>query len=250
MNKSDFQTPLLQRPNASARRVEHQYFWWTAAAIAIFVLVGFSRTYYFRSFFAMPDLSIFLHIHAAVMSGWIVLYLVQTTLVSVRRVAVHRALGIFGAGYAALVVALGSTATLLAAHREVRGHTTFVYPTLIVLSLELTQMFLFAGLVSISIWVRNRTDYHKRLMLLASLLMLPNVFVRLLVNIHSNLAILGMWTSLVAGLVAIDCIRSRKLHPAFAIGAVVVVLSMYLAYFVGITQLWQHSAARIVGSLG
>jgi len=250
MNKGDFQTPLVQRPNPSAKRLERQYFSWTAAAIAIFVLVGFSRTYYFRSLFAMPDLSVFLHIHAAVMSGWIVLYLVQTTLVSARRVAAHRTLGTFGAGYAVLVVALGSTATVLAAHREVRGHTTFVYLTLIVLSLELTQMFLFAGLVAISIGVRNRPDYHKRLLLLATLLMLPNVFARLLVNVHSNLPILGIWTSLVAGLVVIDCIRGRKLHPAFAIGAVVVVLSMYLAYFVGITPLWQHAAARIVGAFG
>jgi len=49
----------------------------------------------------MPDLSVFLHIHGAVMSGWMVLFFAQTALVSLDRVAAHRALGTFGAVYAA-----------------------------------------------------------------------------------------------------------------------------------------------------
>jgi hypothetical protein len=106
MNGRDMQANPMQGPNTAARRAERRFFAATASFIAIFVFVGFSRTYYFHSFFGMPDLSLFLHIHGAVMSGWIAIFFVQTALVSVDRVAAHRALGIFGAGYAALVVPL------------------------------------------------------------------------------------------------------------------------------------------------
>jgi hypothetical protein len=63
---------------------------------------------------------------------------------------------------------MGTTATLVAARREVRAHSESVSSVLTVLALELTQMALFASLVALGVWLRNRTGYHKRLMLLAT----------------------------------------------------------------------------------
>jgi len=231
----------------TTRSAERRFFAWTAALIAIFVFVGFSRTYYFHSLFGMPDLSLFLHIHGAVMSGWMVLFFAQTALVSLDRVATHRALGTFGAVYAALVVLLGCSATVLSARREVRAHSDFVSSVLTVL--ELTQMLLFASLVGAAVWLRNRPSYHKRLMLLATLCMLPNVFVRLLLpmGVQSNIAFLSIWAALVLAIVLTDALRNRKLHRAFGIGVPVVLTSMYLSYFASRTSLWQHLAARAVG---
>jgi hypothetical protein len=245
----DIQASLMREPKTSTRSAERRFFAWTAALIAIFVFVGFSRTYYFHSLFGMPDLSVFLRIHGAVMSGWVVLFFAQTALVSVDRVAAHRALGTFGAVYAALVVLLGSSATVLSARREVRAHSDFVSSFLAVLALELTQMLLFASLVGAAVWLRNRPSYHKRLMLLATLCMLPNVFVRLLLplGVQSNIAFLSIWATLVLAIVLTDTLRNRKLHPAFGIGVTVVLASMYVAYFASRTPLWQHFAAGVVG---
>jgi len=100
------------------------------------------------------------------MTGWIALFAVQTLLISSHRVRTHRALGMFGAGYAVLVVIMGCTATVLAARREVLAHSQFVSGFLSVLALELTQMFLFASHVGLAVLFRNRGGYHKRLMLL------------------------------------------------------------------------------------
>jgi hypothetical protein len=245
----DISASLMRGPKPATRSAERRFFAWTAALIAIFVFVGFSRTYYFHSLFGTPDLSVFLHIHGAVMSGWIVLFFAQTALVSMDRVAAHRALGTFGAVYAALVVLLGSSATVLSARREVRAHSDFVSSFLTVLALELTQILLFASLVGAAVWLRNRPSYHKRLMLLATLCMLPNVFVRLLLplGVQSNIAFLSIWATLVVAIVLTDALRNRKLHPAFGIGVTVVLASMYLAYFASRTPLWQHFSARVVG---
>ena len=97
------------------------------------------------------------------MSGWILIYFAQTTLVSANRVAAHRKFGMFGAGYALLVVVFGTTATFLSARREVRGHTDAAFSFLNVLGLELAQMFLFVSLVVAAIWLRNHPSRHKRL---------------------------------------------------------------------------------------
>jgi len=227
---------------------ERRFFAWLAASIAILVFVGFARTYYLHSFFDTPKLSTFLHVHGAIMTGWIVLFAAQTFLIASHRVPIHRALGMFGAGYAALVVIMGCTATVLAARREVLAHSQYVSGFLTVLALELTQMLLFASLVASGVWLRNRGGYHKRLMLLATFCILPNPIVRLFIwaGFGSNIIILSVWASLVAIVVFLDCLRNRRLHPAFGFGANITIAFLYFVYFGSRTPFWQHFAARAV----
>jgi hypothetical protein len=235
------------RTNASARQNERRLFAWCAGFIVLLVFAGFSRTYFLHTFFRLPAPSLFLRIHGAVMSGWILIYFIQTILISVNRVTAHRTFGVFGAGYAALVVAFGTAATFLSARREVRGHTDAVFSFLNVFGLELAQMFLFASLVVAAIWLRNRPDHHKRLMLLGTLCMLPNAVVRLFLRFFdTNLAFLSIWATLVVVIVLIDSLRNRRLHPAFGIGATIALTVMYSAQFASRTQAWQVFASHLV----
>jgi hypothetical protein len=182
------------------------------------------------------------------MTGWIVLFAAQTFLITSNRTGIHRVLGAFGAGYAVLVVLMGCTASVLAARREVRAHSEFVSSFLTVLALELTQMLLFAFLVASGVLLRNRTGYHKRLMLLSTFCMLPNpvVLLSILAGVGSNIMILSFWALLVAAVALLDSIRNHKLNPAFGLGATIVIAFLYSAYFGSRTPLWQHFAAEIV----
>jgi hypothetical protein len=235
------------RTKASDRQDERRFFAWCAAFIVLLVFAGFSRTYFLHTFFKTPAPSLFLRVHGAVMSGWILIYFIQTILVSVNLVAAHRTFGIFGVGYAALVVGFGTTATFLSARREVRGHTDAVFSFLNVFGLELAQMFLFASLIVAAIWLRNRPDQHKRLMLLATLCILPNAIVRLFLRFFdTHLAFLSIWAMLVLVIVLIDSLRNRRLHPAFGIGVTVALTVMYLAQFASRTQTWQGFASHLV----
>jgi hypothetical protein len=242
-------TDRLAETNSLFRRQsERGLFAWLAVSIVVLVFVGFSRTYYLHTFFKTPKLSSFLHVHAAVMTGWIVLFAVQTFLIASNR-TIHRVLGTLGAGYAVLVIVMGCTATVLSARREVRAHSEFISSVLNVLALELTQMLLFASLVTLGIWLRNRTDYHKRLILLATFCMLPNPIVRLFVwvGFGSNIMILSCWALLVTAVVLIDLIRNRRLHPAFRFGATITIVFLYVAYFGSRTPVWQRFATKVVG---
>ena len=239
----------LSEVPATRRRSDRHFFAWLALSIVILVFVGFSRTYFLHSLFRTPKLSIFLHVHGAVMTGWIALFAVQTFLIPSGHTGIHRALGVFGAAYAVLVVVMGCTATVLAARREVLAHSQFVASFLTVLALELTQMLLFASLVAFGVRLRNRAGYHKRLMLLATFCMLPNPIVRLFVwaGFGSNIMILSFWTLLVITVVLVDSLRNRRLHPAFGLGATLTVAFLYLAYFGSLTPIWQSFAANGVG---
>ena len=67
-----------------------------SALLIVFVFLGFAPTYYMRpaNAGAIPT---YLHIHGGAMTAWYVLLLLQTTLIAMRRRAVHRRLGVAGA---------------------------------------------------------------------------------------------------------------------------------------------------------
>jgi hypothetical protein len=226
---------------------ERRFYLWSATFLAATTLIGFARTYYFRGHFHSPELRPFLHYHGAVMTGWIVLFLVQVMLISSHRVRLHRALGYFGAALAVLVVIMGCAATILAAAREVHANSDEVSLRLNVLGLELTQMVLFAAFVGIALWHRRRSDLHKRYMLLATLCMLPNPQLRMMPFIHNNLVYLAIWSAQIFLVVLIDSFRSHRLHPAFLRGAVVANLALYIAQFGSTTDAWRQFAARLIG---
>ncbi|HXJ15210.1 MAG TPA: hypothetical protein VNH19_23295, partial [Candidatus Limnocylindrales bacterium] len=185
-----------------------------------------------------PPLSVLLHIHGTVMTGWVVLLVAQTTLIAAHRVQWHRRLGIFGAVWAALVVLFGSITTLHAAAREVRGHTKFAAGQVIVTSLDLLQMLFFAGFVAIAIWQRHRPDYHKRLMLLTIACMLPDALARLPVSFMTNMLIMVGLDLFILFCVGVDTIWHRRLHPAFAWGASLFVGVFHLALYLTQTRTW------------
>lgn len=78
---------------SSARFERHLYL---SASLFFLALVfwTFARTFYLKPFFGTPPLSALLHIHGAVMTGWVVLLVVQPSLIVAHRVQWHRRLGV------------------------------------------------------------------------------------------------------------------------------------------------------------
>ncbi|MGH8139999.1 MAG: hypothetical protein ACREVV_17625 [Steroidobacteraceae bacterium] len=229
----------------SPRRFDGRLYLGASLIFLALVFWTFARTFYLQPFFGSPPLSALLHIHGAVMTGWVVLLVAQTSLIAVHRVQWHRRLGVFGAVWAALVVLYGSITTLHAAAREVRGHTDFAASQVVITSLDLLQMLFFAGFVAIAIWQRQRPDYHKRLMLLTIACMLPDALARLPVSFMTgateaelNLRIMVGLDVFVLVCVGLDTLRHRRLHPAFAWGALLFVGAFHVALYITRTPAW------------
>ena len=212
---------------------------------AALVFWTFARTFYLQPFFHTPSLSALLHIHGAVMTGWVTLLVAQTSLVAAHRVDWHRRIGLFGVVWATLVVVVGSITTLHAAAREVRSHTDFAASQIVITSLDLLQMLFFAGFVATAIWQRYRPDYHKRLMLLTIACMLPDALGRLPISFMTqatetelNLRIMVGLDAFILLCVGLDTLWHRRLHPAFAWGASLFVVAFHLALYFTKTPAW------------
>jgi hypothetical protein len=168
------------------------------------------------------------------MSAWFVLFLAQVGLVASRRVRWHRRLGIAGAVLALAIVVVGPVVLLNATAREVRapdGDPFFF----VVFAVDSVILIDFAILVATAIALRKRSDFHRRLMLLATASILLPALGRL------DLDAATIWLVFYACVlvpVAIDTWRHRRLHPAFALGAPLLLASQHLAYFGAKTAPW------------
>ena len=72
----------------SSRRISDRRFYvYSALLFPAVTFADFARTYYLHSFFHTQALTLFLHIHGAGVTGWIVVFLVHTLLVAAHRCA-------------------------------------------------------------------------------------------------------------------------------------------------------------------
>ena len=81
--------------NALNRVREHRIYILAAILFPLIVLIGFARTYYLRSFFDVTPLaSLLVHMHGAVMTAWVGLFIAQVWFISSKRIKTHQNLGI------------------------------------------------------------------------------------------------------------------------------------------------------------
>jgi hypothetical protein len=146
-----------------------------AVAISAAVVLGFARTFFFRAWY--PDWArvhgapeTFFYVHGTVFAAWLLLLIAQTSLVAAGRVDLHRRLGVAGAGLAVLVVLLGTVGALMAASRPT-GFIDVPVPPLSFLVIPFTALAMFVAFVSLALLYRRRPQYHKRLMLLATIML-------------------------------------------------------------------------------
>jgi hypothetical protein len=231
---------------SSQRRFDRRFYLSSSIIFCTLVFGAFARTYFLKNLFDTPALTQLVHIHGVVMTGWAALLVAQTCLVVGHRIQWHRRLGIFGGLWAVLVVIMGCAATLHAAGREVREHSKIADFQVSILGLELLQMFLFAILVLTAIWLRRRTDYHKRLMLLTAACMLPSVIARLPLNIHGLQSIFLYLAGFLLLVVGIDTFRYRRLHPAFGWGASLLLVVIELGVIASTSDQWIELGTALV----
>jgi hypothetical protein len=130
------------------------------------VLYGFARTYFLAGMISAPLPNRLIHVHGAVFTLWMVLLVVQSTLISARKLAWHRRLGMAGMGLAVAMVVLGVLAANDALRRGaappgIDAKTFYVVP--------ITAIGMFAVLVFYAYRARRKPAVHKRLILIATI---------------------------------------------------------------------------------
>lgn len=220
-----------------------------ALVCATATFLGFAPTYFLKPFLSSPELPPLVHWHGAAFTAWIVLFATQTWLIDRRRRDLHRRLGIGGLLLAALMVALGLLTAIGAARRGVAAPGFDAAAFMIVPGLSIV---LFAIFVALGAAWRSRPDYHKRLMLLATLSIMGPALARLpaLAGQPPNVPLgVALVIALVLASIAIDWRSHRRLHPVLLWGGLLLIASVPARIVIARSESWTGFAQRIAQSL-
>jgi uncharacterized membrane protein YozB (DUF420 family) len=212
----------------SSKVVRPPFYLGMSLAMAAVIIAGFSRTVP-DDFTAGTKFPLLLAIHGTVFTLWIVLFVAQPAIVARGSLKLHRRIGWIGAGLAAAMVVMGLAATFYAVHSNA---VPSFFPPSLFLVMNTIGIAVFGGLVTAGVMRRKNAEWHKRLMLCATISILgPGVGRLLPMESFGRAAPLVMFAViLVFGLAGplYDMIIRRRVHPAYIWGVSTIVISMLI----------------------
>ncbi|CAN5293776.1 hypothetical protein BH10PSE4_BH10PSE4_36980 [soil metagenome] len=218
-------TMTTQRPTAQVGR---RFYLIMALAMAAVFVGGFSQTVP-GDFAPSPGLPLLLHVHGAVFTCWVLVFVAQPAFVARGSLRRHRQVGMFGAVLAGAMVVMGLAATVYA----VRYHRVpSFFPPTIFLVMNALGILVFGGLVTAGVALRRRSEWHKRLMLCATVSILGPGLGRLLpmdsFGKAAPLVMFGVIALFAFAGPVVDLIVRRRIHPAYLWGVGAILLSEIL----------------------
>ncbi|MFT4862529.1 MAG: hypothetical protein ACI95C_001750 [Pseudohongiellaceae bacterium] len=191
------------------------YYAGTCALVALIVVAGFGPSYV-GAMISGVGTPLVLHFHATVFVGWIILFTTQALLPAVGRIDLHRKLGKFGIGYAVFLVIVGliTTVNRVAFYfndgQEARAKAFLIAP--------LSDMIIFPIFFTAAILYRHKPEVHKRLMLVATVMLTIAAVGRMSFLPSSYFATIAVWLSPIYLAMIHDFYKNRIVHPAYVIG--------------------------------
>ena len=238
-------TVVVSRPAAGTTVGAHDRLFYSSMsiALALTVFAGFASTYYVPLVTGAPKATVsggpftsLVHLHAGLFTTWVVLFLVQTTLVAQRRVRVHRRLGVFGAVLALGMIASGVGVAVATA---VRGGAPPGIDPRAFLIVPLGDIALFTGFIAAALIRRRDKEAHKRLMLLAYVSVLAAATARLPgVLPLGPLVFFGLALLFVVTGAVYDYATRGRVHRAYIWGGALLALSVPLRLALSGTAAW------------
>ncbi len=226
-------------------RFDRQLYLIAAIVFPLIVLAGFGRTYYAKQWFGTPPLaSGLVHVHGALMTAWVVLFIAQVRLISARAVRLHQRLGYAGIGLGALIIATGLPTAIRAA-KYGSASTPPGIPPLGFMIVPLFDLLMFALFFGAAIYYRRQAAPHKSLMLLTGVNFLPPALARIPIaalQASGPLWFFGVPTAVAALCLVLDARHHGRVNRTFAIGIAALVVSYVLRLVLMSTGTWLRLA--------
>jgi hypothetical protein len=250
-------TPIAAPPPVDVAPRDRRFFTGATIAMILSVAAGFSWSTYVR--FTSPGETPFggrtllplVRCHAAIMTSWMLLLLLQTSLIATRRTKVHRRLGVFGGFLALAVVISGWLVAFRLIPLSMVRTPTFVpvrggFQATI---LPGEELFVFTVLIALGLYLRRNSAAHKRLMLLGTLALIPAGTTRLpWPPLILMLTFFGVPEMIVIGLLMRhDVITRRRIHSVTIWGGALVIVGAVIRPWLALTDFWFVVAGWLSG---
>ena len=228
---TDVRTPPAWR-GATAR------WFYLAAALTVLVVVvyGFSQTVGDSLIHPKIGRPPILYVHAAVMSAWVILFIAQVALVRLKRTRWHRRLGLAGLALGAAIPIVGAPTAIVMRRFDI----DHLHDTLPFIAVPFGDLVMFLGFFVPAALLRRRPEWHRRLMFLATCVLinaglgrfpLPDAW------FNAGWMYFGIDALALTGAAA-DLFTRSRLHPVYLIG-----LPLLAACQLGVWLLWHDPPA-------
>jgi len=204
--------------------------------------IGFARTYYLAGIFRAPLPSLLVHIHGALFTSWLLLLLLQTSLVLTGRIRWHRQLGVLGAVIAGLMLIVGPLVLVAALRRPAYSFTR----ASLIFAADIGGLTLFALFVASGLRLRINSSVHKRLMLFATIAILPPGLSRWSFPfMESSFAFFGIYLAFPLAIIIYDLFSARKIYRVTLLCSVLLTVYIFGVGYLADTSLWHHLTQSI-----
>ena len=223
--------------------LDKYFYFCMSLLIAAIVVYGFSHTIDRHLIHPRLQPPFILNVHVAIFSGWVVFFILQSALVRMNNVRLHRLLGWFGVALGTAIPVLGiSTAIIMARFHILHFHSTDDASGLMVSFFDMTA---FTIPFALAIYWRRKPEFHRRLILIASCALTSAAFARFpayLIPPGYGLFYAGVDLLILLGL-ARDLIVNRRVHqvylytlPCFVLGQLIVLFTSDWPYWTRIGE--------------
>jgi uncharacterized membrane protein len=241
------------RPFVPFHRNDRNFFLAFLILLLAGVVTGFGWDVIDRAAKHTANWPIVVHIHAFFFVLWLAFLTAQILLVRNKRTDLHRKLGWYGAGLAAIMLAMGIAVSWFMDIRALG--TPQADPQF--LSIQLNDLIDFPVLVTAGILLRNESPAHKRLLLLATAAITDAGFARIMFQVAPHwfthgfvktFAVAYIGNDLVIlALGAYDLITRRRLHWAWMAGAGFIFATQLIAIWLYLSPAWKTVALHMLG---
>ena len=243
------------RVPAATRRTTRPVFYLALACVYVLItVIGFSRRYFLPlsdGSFTAPAI---VHVHGIITLGWVGFVVLQSALVATGRTSLHRSLGMAGIALGALLVFTATELVLLQLARGLKGDGPAPREFA---ALMLSTLVLIATLFGTAIAQVNRPEIHKRLMTLATIVILTPALARIiqlgapsLSRLARNDLAVCASDALALGVIIIDARWRGRPHPAYLLGGAGIVAVQLAALLLRSTPLWRSANDWLASLVG
>ncbi|MDF8332961.1 adenylate cyclase [Novosphingobium cyanobacteriorum] len=214
---------------------DQQFFLRLSQVIAGLIVFGFAQ-WALRGFVKPTQVPLLIHVHGVVMLGWLAVLVAQNALAGSGNLALHRHLGWASVALVGAIVVLGISAGRMALqlHRVPPFFSDAFF-----LALTHVEVTAFAAMFATAVALRRQTQWHRRLMIGATVIVMEPAFGRLL---PMELIDPGLGPWLEAALQAVFLLAIAR-HDRKVMGAVHPATLFSLAALLGVHALIQALAA-------
>jgi hypothetical protein len=211
------------------------------------VVIGFWPTYFSPLLRGTLAISTVVHAHALVFLGWMTLLMAQVIVAAQGNIRLHRRIGRWGIAYGCVVIVIGLIVGPANAVIKLNAGVWTRDQAARSLLVNVGDMVSFAAWFGAAIWYRARPEIHKRLMVVATVVLLFAALARW-TFIGSGLARFGIWLSPVFVGMVHDWITRRRIHPVYTIGSIALFL-FALRLLAANSQPWLRIGRPIIDAL-